>query len=73
VDELVDICDSVDGCLGSQILGAGLGGCIMALVKAEAVESLTQLLLENYYAPRQLPGDVWSVLPGEGASIQRIV
>lgn len=73
VDELVDICDSVDGCLGSQILGAGLGGCIMALVKAEAVESLTQLLLENYYAPRQLPADVWSVLPGEGASIQRIV
>jgi galactokinase len=45
----------------------------MALVKAEAVESLTQLLLENYYAPRQLPADVWSVLPGEGASIQRIV
>ena len=73
VDELVDLCDSTDGCLGSQILGAGMGGCIMALVKEEAQEPITQKLLTDYYEPRQLPGDVWSVVPGEGASVERIL
>jgi mevalonate kinase len=73
VDELVDLCDSVEGCLGSQILGAGMGGCIMALVKSEAEELVTQKLLTDYYEPRELPGDVWSVIPGEGASVERIL
>lgn len=73
VDALVDLCDSVDGCLGSQILGAGMGGCIMALVKEEAEESITQKLLTDYYEPRKFPGDVWSVIPGKGARVQRFI
>lgn len=72
VDEMVDICLAVDGCLGSQILGAGLGGCMMALVQAGAEEEVMQQLKKSYYGPRGLAPEVWATFPGPGASVERL-
>jgi len=36
IDQMVDIACSVPGVVGSQIAGAGLGGCIMIVAKKAA-------------------------------------
>ena len=70
VDEMVDICQSVDGCLGAQILGAGLGGSIMALVESGAESDVIERLSHQYYDPRGLPRDAQVTTPGPGASVE---
>ncbi|HID06297.1 MAG TPA: hypothetical protein EYP10_04030, partial [Armatimonadetes bacterium] len=52
IDFMVDVALSVDGVIGAQISGAGLGGCIMVLVRTDAVERLISAMTEYYYEPR---------------------
>jgi hypothetical protein len=47
IDKMVDIALSVDGVKGAQIAGAGLGGCIMVLVKNDAFNALNEKLEEE--------------------------
>jgi galactokinase len=35
IDAIVDRADSIDGCYGARIMGAGFGGSILALVAQE--------------------------------------
>ena len=72
VDAMVDLCLGVDGCLGAQILGGGLGGCIMALVESSAEQEVIQSLESSYYAPRALSPEIWSIVPAEGAKVERV-
>jgi len=72
VDEMVDLCLSVEGCLGAQILGGGLGGCMMALVDASAEPAVIERLKTGYFEPCDLPLDIWSIVPGEGAKVETI-
>jgi hypothetical protein len=71
VDEMVDLCLSVEGCLGAQILGAGLGGCMMALAKSSAEAAVIETLKTRYFEPCDLPLDIWSVAPGSGARVEK--
>jgi galactokinase/mevalonate kinase-like predicted kinase len=52
VDFMVDVANSVDGVVGAQLSGAGLGGCMMALTREDAVERLIEEMSERYYKPR---------------------
>lgn len=54
IDAMVDIALSVPGVLGAQLSGAGLGGCMMALMRDTAVEAVKDALQRVYYAPRSL-------------------
>ncbi len=51
VDRMVDICARVDGVAGAGLTGAGLGGCIVVLVRTEALERLKTTLEREYYKP----------------------
>jgi N-acetylgalactosamine kinase len=51
IDRMVDICTRVPGVAGAQLAGAGLGGCMMALVHDDAVDPLCRKLTEQYYRP----------------------
>lgn len=56
-DLMVDLAKSVEGVLGAQLSGAGLGGCVMMLVDKRKTESLITELENGYYKPRHLlPG-----------------
>lgn len=51
IDGLCDLLNATDGVLGSELVGAGLGGCVIALVektKAKA-ENIIGLLNREYY------------------------
>ncbi|MCX7014749.1 MAG: NTP transferase domain-containing protein [Candidatus Sumerlaeota bacterium] len=49
IDKMVDIANAVPGVYGAQLGGAGLGGCIMILLKPEAVDPVRAALTADYY------------------------
>lgn len=49
IDGMCDLLNATDGVLGSEIVGAGLGGCVIALVEKEKAESVIEVLNEHYY------------------------
>ena len=51
IDLMVDIANAVPGVVGAQLAGAGLGGCMMILVRENAVPALKKALTEQYYIP----------------------
>lgn len=69
LDALVDTARQVRGVHGAGLIGAGLGGCISILVKAEAVEELTDTLHNDYYAKYELPPFVEVCTPAAGACL----
>ena len=53
---MCDLLDSTPGVLGSELSGAGLGGCVLALVEktktAEVVERLNREYYDRFGLPR---------------------
>ena len=72
IDKMVDIALSVDGVKGAQIAGAGLGGCIMVLVKNDAFNALNEKLEEEYYKPRKLESEVFICRPTQGSGVFKL-
>jgi N-acetylgalactosamine kinase len=69
IDHMVDVALGVDGVVGAQIAGAGLGGCIMVLARADAVPQLRADLLARYYTPYEQPPAVLLCEPIAGSSV----
>jgi len=67
IDLMVDIARRVDGVAGAQLSGAGLGGCIMVLVREDRVARLKRALTEHFYRPRGLKPDMSVCRPISGA------
>ncbi|MFP4443148.1 MAG: sugar phosphate nucleotidyltransferase [Spirochaetia bacterium] len=68
-DLIVDTALSVEGVLGAQLSGAGLGGCVMVLVREESVEKLTAELNRKYYEPRGLDSGITVCIPVKGSMV----
>ncbi|MCU0915167.1 MAG: hypothetical protein MUC88_11465 [Planctomycetes bacterium] len=66
VDKLVDIALATPGVLGAGLVGAGMGGCIVAVVDATQVGSLLENLAEQYYKARGGPVAAEEVTPVGG-------
>lgn len=49
IDYLCDVLNETDGVLGSQIVGAGLGGCVVALVEKEKALQILEVINISYY------------------------
>ncbi len=49
IDYLCDLLNATDGVLGSELAGAGLGGCVIALVEKEKAQNIISVLNEKYY------------------------
>ncbi len=68
IDGLVDSVLAQKGVLGAQLSGAGLGGCIMILVKREDADSVIDFINKTYYKPRGFRNgaEIFSVIAGSG-------
>ncbi len=55
VDTLVDIALATPGVVGAGLVGAGMGGCIVAVVESRRAQSVIDNMAEQYYQPRDLP------------------
>lgn len=66
IDMLVDIALATPGCLGAGLVGAGMGGSIVALVRDENAQLLIDNLNEQYYRPNNLPPAAEIITPVGG-------
>ena len=69
IDRLVDLANGVEGVIGAQLAGAGLGGCMMTLVKATAVQALAERFRTEYYEKLERAPDMHVCLPVAGAGL----
>lgn len=63
IDEMVDRATRVPGVIGAQLSGVGVAGCIMVLLKADAIQRLKRTLRAGFYSPRHMPPDITICTP----------
>ena len=67
IDEMCDLLNGTEGVMGSSIVGAGLGGSVIAIAKAECVEAAIEALNKGYYDKYGLPHCANVYRPGAGS------
>ena len=55
------------GVIGARQAGAGFGGCMVAFVRADAVEAFSQSVRQAYFAQTGIAPEVYAVTPAAGA------
>jgi len=70
------MCDVIQYRLGSfaaaQLMGAGLGGNVLVLIREDKVNELQEVLLETYYQKYDVKPKLEVIESGEGASLIRL-
>ena len=66
LDTLVEEAQQIDGCLGARMTGAGFGGCAIALVHQNSIETLTRQLSAKYTAVTGLKCEIYESEIGDG-------
>ncbi len=69
IDELVDFLLTQDGVMGAELSGAGLGGCIITLVRRDCAEDLLAALKREYYDKNVLPMGAQPYFPVSGSMV----
>lgn len=72
VDTLVSACDTIPSAsavYGARITGGGFGGCIVALVKTDAVEQVAEELLSSYRDATGIETTYLVTRAGDGARV----
>ena len=69
IDRMVDVALSIRGVMGAQILGAGLGGCMLVLAHEDSYEALEKAMLRKYYQPAGLEPDMFACYPITGSGV----
>jgi galactokinase len=69
IDLLVDLSQAIEGVMGAGLVGAGLGGSMVALVAAASAPKLVEHLDRHYYRPRGIPLKAEIVAAVGGAGI----
>ncbi len=67
LDAIVEEALLSDGCIGARMTGAGFGGCAIALVEKDKIESFTKRVNENYTKRIGYEPTFYATGIGEGA------
>jgi len=73
IDMIVDLAKSVQGVLGAQVAGAGLGGCVMVLCRSSSIDLLREKLTRYYYEPFNLDPLIEEAIPVKGSGYIEIM
>src|SRR5208282_2782898 len=72
LDAVVEIAERIGvkgGVFGCRMTGGGFGGCAVALVKAGAVEAISQTIAASYKSRTGIDAIIFSSRPASGATI----
>ncbi len=69
LDIITEIARQQDGCYGARMTGAGFGGCGVALVKREDVDSFINTVAEKYQQQTNLTPRLWEFKPAAGSEV----
>jgi len=67
LDTMVEEARKIKGTIGARMTGAGFGGCIVALVKEEAVDKFIEEVGKNYQSKTGLKPEFYVANVGQGA------
>lgn len=71
VDDLVDIANSIDGVLGSRMIGGGFGGCVLSVTLAENAVQVAEEIRARY---SQFTGtDTWTHVVEAAHPVREVV
>src|SRR5215212_500615 len=66
---MVSIAQSLDGCYGARLTGAGFGGCTVNLVAREQADMFSAALAEGYQAEVGYPPEIYITRASNGAEL----
>lgn len=69
LDAMVSAAQSLEGCYGARLTGAGFGGCAVALVAAIAADDFQRELAKRYEAATGLKPEIYVCRASEGAGV----
>jgi galactokinase len=69
LDVMVRVAQSLDGCHGARLTGAGFGGCTVNLVARGAAEKFSELLAEGYRSEVGYHPDIYITRAATGANL----
>lgn len=72
IDRLVDLSLTTEGVVGAQLAGAGLGGCMMIVVRHDRLDDLVKRIEKQFYRPRRLKSQMVVCTPAAGAGLVRL-
>jgi len=68
---MVNIAQSLDGCFGARLTGAGFGGCTVNLVATEKVDAFVDALANGYERETGLHPEIYVTRASNGAGLIR--
>lgn len=71
LDAMTRIAQSLDGCYGARLTGAGFGGCTVNLVEKSFAQEFSTALARQYQAEISLTPEVFITHPSSGAQVIR--
>ena len=71
LDVMVRVAQSLEGCHGARLTGAGFGGCTVNLVAREHAREFSGLLAEGYEAEVGYPPEIYITRASNGAALLR--
>ncbi|MBN1679259.1 MAG: galactokinase, partial [Anaerolineae bacterium] len=71
LDVMVDLANAQPGCYGARMTGGGFGGCAVALVKNDAVETFKKAVGPAYTAQTGLTPELYVCKAAAGSSVER--
>jgi galactokinase len=71
LDAMVRIAQSIEGCYGARLTGAGFGGCTVNLVARENSSRFAQALATSYEAETGKHPEIYISHPSDGAALIR--
>jgi galactokinase len=71
LDVMARIAQSLDGCYGARLTGAGFGGCTVNLVEREQALTFSSSLAEGYQAETGYPPEIYITQASNGAELLR--
>ncbi|MBA4375135.1 MAG: galactokinase [Anaerolinea sp.] len=69
LDILVDIAESLKGCIGARLTGAGFGGCTVNLVEQSRADEFVSMLYEKYQQKTSRKASVFITHASRGAHV----
>ena len=69
IDALCDLLDATPGVVGSEIVGAGLGGSVIAIVEKARADEVLEVVSRGYYGPLDAEPKAFVCEPGVGSAV----
>ena len=70
IDGLCDMLCSTPGVYGAQLVGAGLGGCVVALVEKNSAQAVLERLAVEFYGPLGVEPAAFVCVPSAGSGVR---